>query len=82
VAGLACSTELPECTNAGGVAEYRLGPGDRVRLTVFRHEDLSGEYELDGEGYVALTLAGEILAKDLSARQLEDETEIRLEEEG
>jgi hypothetical protein len=49
---------------------------------VFRHEDLSGEYELDGEGYVALTLAGEILAKDLSARQLEDETEIRLEEEG
>jgi protein involved in polysaccharide export with SLBB domain len=82
VALLAACSHLPECTNGDGVAEYRLGPGDRVRLTVFRHEDLSGEFELDGEGDVALPLAGDILAQNLSARQLENETEIRLREKG
>ena len=40
------------------VAGYRLGPGDQVRLTVFRHEDLSGQFEIDGEGFFALPLVG------------------------
>jgi protein involved in polysaccharide export with SLBB domain len=62
----------------GGVASYRLGPGDSLRLTVFRHEDLSGEFSLDGEGFFAMPLVGEILAGGLTARQLENEIEIRL----
>ena len=62
----------------GGVASYRLGPGDALRLTVFRHEDLSGEFSLDGEGFFAMPLVGEILAGGLTARQLENEIEIRL----
>ena len=60
------------------VAGYRLGPGDQIRLTVFRHEDLSGEFEVDGEGFFAMPLVGEILTAGLTARQLENEIEIRL----
>jgi protein involved in polysaccharide export with SLBB domain len=64
------------------VEGYRLGPGDRIRLTVFRHEDLSGEFELDGEGVFAMPLVGEITATDTTARELESEVEGQLKNEG
>jgi len=37
-----------------------LGPGDRVRVVVFGHEDLSGEFSLRANGAVALPLVGAI----------------------
>ena len=52
-------------------ASYRLGPGDRLRLTVFRQPDLSGQFALDGEGRLALPLVGEIPANGLTVRRLE-----------
>jgi polysaccharide biosynthesis/export protein VpsN len=67
---------------ADTVAGYALGPGDRVRLTVFRHEDLSGEFDVDGEGFLALPLVGEIRGAGLNARQLESQIEDRLKEGG
>src|SRR3546814_15414495 len=39
---------------------YRLGAGDRVRVTVFGQEDLSGTFQVDGEGKVALPLVGNV----------------------
>jgi protein involved in polysaccharide export with SLBB domain len=65
-----------------GVAGYALGPGDQVRITVFRHEDLSGEFALDGEGFFAMPLVGEILGGGMTARQLENEIEVRLKSGG
>jgi polysaccharide export outer membrane protein len=64
------------------VAGYRLGPGEKVRLTVFRHTDLSGEFDLDGEGFLAMPLVGEILGAGLTARELETEIETRLKAGG
>jgi polysaccharide export outer membrane protein len=64
------------------IASYRLGPGDALRVTVFRHEDLSGEFSLDGEGYFAMPLVGEILGGGRTARQLENEVEIALKSGG
>jgi polysaccharide export outer membrane protein len=69
----------------GGVASvagYQLGPGDQMRVTVFRHEDLSGEFAVDGEGFFALPLVGEIMTAGLTARQLENEIELRLKAGG
>ena len=37
-------------------AAYRLGSGDRIRVTVYGHEDLSGEFEVDSQGNVSLPL--------------------------
>jgi protein involved in polysaccharide export with SLBB domain len=61
---------------------YTLGPGDQLRLTAFRHEDLSGEFELDGEGYFAMPLIGEVLAGGMTSRQLETEIESQLADGG
>lgn len=50
---------------------YRLGPGDRVRITVFGHEDLSGEFEVDGAGNLSLPLIRLVEAQGLTTRELE-----------
>jgi protein involved in polysaccharide export with SLBB domain len=73
--------------SAGGapledISSYRLGPGDALRVTVFRHEDLSGEFTLDGDGYFALPLVGEVLGGGRTARQLENEIEVALKSGG
>lgn len=57
---------------------YTLGPGDLIRLTTFRHPDLSGEFQLDGEGNLTMPLVGEVFANGRTARQLEREVEIAL----
>jgi len=67
---------------AEAIEGYKLGPGDQVRLTVFRHEDLSGEFELDGEGTFAMPLVGEIDAMGLTAREVEDVVEEELRAQG
>lgn len=62
------------------VSSYRLGSGDRVRVTVFRHEDLSGEFTLDGAGNFAMPLIGEVQAYGLTTRELEQRIATELED--
>lgn len=50
---------------------YKLGSGDRIVVTVFGHEDLSGEFELDGEGRIALPLIGDLIVGRKSLREAE-----------
>jgi polysaccharide export outer membrane protein len=50
---------------------YRLGSGDKVKVVVFNHEDLSGEFTLDGAGNFAMPLIGEVKAGGLTSRELE-----------
>ncbi len=50
---------------------YILGTGDRIRVTVFGHTDLSGEYEVDGAGRVSLPLIRDVVADGLTLRQFE-----------
>jgi protein involved in polysaccharide export with SLBB domain len=40
----------------GAESDYRLGTGDRIKVIVFGHEDLSGEFEIEGTGRVTLPL--------------------------
>ncbi len=58
-------------TAAADQLVYRLGSGDRIIVTVFGHEDLSGEFELDGEGRIALPLIGDVVIGQKSLRQAE-----------
>lgn len=50
---------------------YRLGTGDKLRVTVFNEPDLSGEFEIDSQGYVRLPLIGQVVAAGLSTYGLE-----------
>jgi polysaccharide export outer membrane protein len=51
--------------------QYTLDTGDRLRVTVFGHEDLSGEFEVGSTGSVTMPLIGEIRAQGLTLQQLE-----------
>jgi protein involved in polysaccharide export with SLBB domain len=59
---------------------YKLGSGDRIRLVVFRHEDLSGEFALDGAGNFAMPLIGEVQAYGLTTRELEQRVAEKLKD--
>lgn len=52
---------------------YTLGPGDKIRLTVFGEEDLSGEFEVDGTGTLAIPLVGQINAGGKTPREVEQQ---------
>lgn len=51
--------------------DYRLGSGDQLRITVFGHEDLSGEFEVGSDGRISLPLIGDVRALQLTLRELE-----------
>ena len=50
---------------------YKLGSADKLRVTVFGHQDLSGEFEVDGTGAISLPLIGQMKAEGLSTAMLE-----------
>ena len=45
------------------VGDYELGSGDKIRLSVFGEEELSGEFVVSGAGLLSIPLAGDIPAK-------------------
>jgi len=51
---------------------YKLGSGDKIKITVFKQEELSGEYTINGAGQIALPLIGDVNTKDLTVKQVED----------
>ena len=57
--------------NAADNIEYRLGPGDKIKVTVYGHEDLSGQFEIDSAGRVSLPLIQFVKAANLTDRELE-----------
>lgn len=49
---------MPQAAGQQVEGGYTLGPGDKVRVTIFGEADLSGEYQLDGNGNIRLPLIG------------------------
>lgn len=43
------------------LAAYKLGTGDKLRLTVYNEKDLSGEFNLNDQGAVTLPLVGPVV---------------------
>ncbi len=63
---------------AGYQPGYTLGPGDKLRVTVFEEEDLSGEFEVDGSGQVSMPLIGGVRVGGLTLRQAGQQIETKL----
>ena len=61
------ASPAPETTPA----ELRLAPGDKLRVTVFGEDKLSGEYQIDNAGSISLPLAGTLQAAGLTKPELE-----------
>ena len=52
-------------------SSYRLGAGDRIKISVFNQDDLTGEYSLDGKARFSMPLIGSVDAGELTASELE-----------
>ena len=39
---------------------YALGAGDKLKITIFNEPDLSGEFDINGQGIISLPLVGQI----------------------
>lgn len=58
---------------AEAAASPPLQPGERIHIIVYGEASLSGDYEIDPSGYVAIPLAGTIKAAGLTPHQLEEQ---------
>ncbi len=59
-----------------------LGPGDKLKLTVYGDETLTGEYTIDPRGTLTIPLGGQIKAAGLSPDDLQAEIADRLKSGG
>ena len=50
--------------------DYSLGPGDKLRVTVFDEDKLSGEFVVAGNGDLSLPLVGDVPAAGKTVRQV------------
>lgn len=57
---------------------YALGSGDKVRVVVFGEKELSGEFEVDGNGYISMPLIGEVIVGRRTLRESERTIEAML----
>lgn len=72
---------LGAATAQAQLAEYRLGPGDKISVKVFGHDDLAAEATVDANGRVTLPLLGQVAAAPLQVHELQDEIARRLNED-
>lgn len=62
------------------IPEYRLGPGDKIRVITYGEEKLTGEFFVSGGGKISLPLIGEVEAAGLSLPEFAARVEAALKE--
>lgn len=70
----------PEAFHAVLNQPYRLGAGDRIRVTVFEQDSLTNTYSVDASGYIAFPLVGSVPARGRTVQQMEADIAARLRE--
>jgi polysaccharide export outer membrane protein len=75
------NTDLPT-PDAGdamhGLSAYRIGPMDKLDVTVFQVKDLTGTVDVDASGKIALPLIGSVQAAGLTTAEVSKEIDDRL----
>ena len=75
------STPVVPMAAAGGGSpgdSNKLGPNDRLRVTVFGQPTLTGEYTLDGNGVLAFPLIGNVPANGSTTSELQQKIAAKL----
>ncbi len=66
---------IAACTTASGPpaqedsVDYRLGPADQLRITVFNEPGLTGLFVVNSQGTIAYPLVGDVRAEGLTASE-------------
>jgi polysaccharide export outer membrane protein len=74
-ANAADAATAPAATNAG---DYALGSGDKLRITTFGEQDLSGEFEVGSTGKISMPLIGDIEVTGHTVSQVSKSIELKL----
>jgi len=61
----------PHAASAADAPAYKLGTGDKVRVTVFNEKDLSGDFDVNDQGIIALPLIGQVPVRGKSLSEVE-----------
>ena len=72
--------EAKSRTSTSATADYRLTPGDKLRVEVYKDAQLSQSLQVRPDGKVTLPLLGDIAAADLTPIQLRDRIAAGLKE--
>jgi polysaccharide export outer membrane protein len=74
IAAVLCASAAPAAESGAA----RLVPGDRVTVTIYGQADLSGVYQIDGQGNIDLPLVGAVPVGQLTLSECEKRLEARL----
>ncbi len=77
--GLFCAAPGGVNAQTAGLEDYRLGPGDRLKVTIFGHPQESGEFEVDGSGNLAYPLLGRVPARGKTLPALQEIIRVELD---
>ena len=72
LAQTAAAAPAPGAVIDASVADYKLGSGDKIRVTVYGEPSLSGEFFVSGSGMTSLPLIGDVKAVGLTVREFQD----------
>ena len=88
----ACDPDAPMSTNSLAqpsqntqtirMAEYRLAPGDRIRIIVLSDPELSSEHEVDSAGMISPRGAGRVSIVGMTTQEVEELMKARYRADG
>ena len=73
---------VAQTSTGSGIAAYTLGANDKLRVNVFGEEDVSGEFEVDGQGFISFKLVGRVNVLGQTVQQTENLLVDKLREGG
>jgi len=87
---VACESQPPttalqqssQVTQTMRMAEYRVAPGDRVRVIVLSDPALSGEYEVDSVGVISPRMADRVPVIGMTTAEIEEMLRTRYQADG
>ncbi len=76
--GCAVPNQPREQQPSGPLPALRIGPGDRIQVSVFGVTEMTGEYLVSDSGSISLPLAGQVPMGNMTTRQAEEALAQRL----
>lgn len=64
--------DTPPVTDLRHMTEPTLAVGDKLKITVFGHPDVSGTFEVSADGTIAMPLLGQVTAQGMTVGALDD----------
>jgi protein involved in polysaccharide export with SLBB domain len=81
-AGCAAQEKLPVAASDPDAREFPLNPGDKIHLTVYEEERMTGDYTVDESGKISVPLVGAVEAEGTTKSLLQNRIAGILQNEG